>query len=141
MKRLLVVIPPERLPDGFIEAVISRAGPVGAEVRALYVIDALWFRYSGSDWLSTGPSRAEFDLYMRETLRRAGEGLIGELALAAREAGLAFSSEIQEGPQVMTILRAAFTCNADLIAAAPNHPDIKALIKKSRCTVHVYPRK
>jgi len=139
VNRLIVAIPPGGLPEGFTDAVMARAKRSGAQLMALYVIDEVWSRYSGADWLSTGHSRSEFDGYMKATLRAEGERLINTLSGAAEREGVAFSSEILEGPPGEAVTNAARSIDTDEVVTAPDFPELETVKKKSHCPVILYP--
>lgn len=139
LTRILILIPPHELPEGFITAAIEHARASGAEIKCLYVIDALWFNYSGADWLSEGASRAKFDLYMRETLRAEGEGFIERMSRAVKDAGLVFSSEIVEGAPAEAALMAASSIAPDAIITTAGFPGLSEVQKRHGDRVVVYP--
>jgi len=138
LTRLLVLIPPHEIPDGFIAAIIEHARASGAEVKALYVVDKLWFNYSGGDWLSGGASRAGFDKYMRETLRAEGDSFIERLSRAVEDAGLAFSSGIVEGDPAEFALKSASESAPDTLMTVAGFPGLGALRKKYTGMLIIY---
>jgi hypothetical protein len=132
MPRLLVAIPPGGLPEGFVEAVMGRAKDMGAELRALYPVDARWFGFSGSDRLTGASSRAEFDAYMRSCLNEEGGRLTRELSAAARLAGVEFSCDVAEGAPAEAALKAAAGFGADAIMTTAGYPELDTLEKAAR---------
>jgi hypothetical protein len=137
MNRYLALLPPGGVPAGYIDSIINTAKEAGSGLKAVYVVDSVWFNYSASDWLSTGPSRAGFDEYMRDTLRQEGEALTREFHEAAAGAGLQVSTEIAEGDLALTLVKAARDFGAGAVIIPSGQKDMKALLEKSGITVIV----
>ena len=138
MKTFLVVLSPHGAPPGFFDASVRMAAGEGAALEALFVVDSIWFRYSGSDWLSTGPSRAEFDSYMHETLADEGGSQIEALSLAARRLGVAFSGRVMDGDTPGAAASLAGLLDADALIIPCSHPSLQAIRKCSGCPVLEY---
>lgn len=137
VKKLLVAVFPGRDNDALFRAVTKRAAASGAEVTALHVIDPVLLRYAGADWLSTGPSRADYESYIQEMLPRQGDELILGLIKEARASGTKLTARIARGEPDEEILRTAASMGADEIIAAHDCPCLKAIEKKSACPVLV----
>jgi len=136
MKRYILLLPPGGAPEGCFEAAAGLAKADGAELKAIYVVDSIWSRYSAADWLSTGPSRSDFDRYMQDTLRREGEGLIDGFSRAAAEAGLSVTAEISEGDPAEALIKAARSWHADAVVVPSGQKKLKAVLEKTGLVVH-----
>lgn len=138
MKRLVVFLPPGGAPQGYLEAAVSRAVEIFAEVHAVYVVDALWGRYSSADWLSTGPSRAEFDEYMKATLLAEGSGMAEALASLADKAGVLSSYETGEGDPAEILAGIARGQAAVEVIMPSGRPELDAALGGVGCRVFRY---
>jgi nucleotide-binding universal stress UspA family protein len=114
-----------------MEAAVERAAATGMGIAAVYIIDSSWGRSIGSDWISTGQSRREFEHYMGASLREEGEGLLKAFRGAAEAASIQFAGSITEGDPAEEIVKFAAKAGASLIIAAPSLPCIKALRKRA----------
>jgi nucleotide-binding universal stress UspA family protein len=114
-----------------MEAAVERAAATGMGIAAVYIIDASWESCTGSDWISTGQSRCEFEEYMNASLLAEGEGLLKLFSKAAEAAGVQFVGSITEGDPAEEIIKFAAKAGASLIIAAPSLPCIKALRKRA----------
>jgi nucleotide-binding universal stress UspA family protein len=138
MNRTLVAVFPGDDASRFFRAVIERAAATGAEVTALHVIDPVWLRYSEADWLSTGPSRADYETYMQATLLIQGEALMRGLAEEARaSSGVTFTARISRGEPAVEIVRAAVSIGAGEVILSGACPCLGTIKKKSPCPVLV----
>jgi nucleotide-binding universal stress UspA family protein len=138
VSRMLVAVFPGDDASGFFKAVMERAAASGAEVTALHVIDPVWLRYSEADWLSTGPSRADYESYISDTLIEQGERLLRDLIEEARaSSGTAFTARISRGEPAVEIVRAAVSIGAGEVIVSGACPCLVAIKKKSPCPVLV----
>lgn len=138
MRALIALLPPHKAPDGYYEAACAEAKRLGHDLLGLYVVDAVWFRFSGADWLSTGPSRADFDAYMRATLRTDGEEILGRLGEAAENAGLSYAARVVEGDPAAVTAAVTREPGADAVFVPKDHPALGALLKSPPCRIVIY---
>lgn len=128
---ILAFLPPGGVPGGYLEDIAGRAALSGSSVTAVYVLDSVWSRFSSADWLSTGPSRAEFDRYMRETLLAEGKAMADGLRLLAEKAGVSFRYEVVKGDPADAIASSARAAGAHEVIVPHGHdlagcaPDVK----------------
>jgi nucleotide-binding universal stress UspA family protein len=139
VRKALAAVFPGDDTSGFFSAVIERAAASGAEVTALHVIDPVWLRYSEADWLSTGPSRADYESYMRDTLLEQGERLLLDLMEEARSSSsvTAPTTKIAYGDPAEEVIKAATAIGAAEIIASAGCPCLREIKKKSPCPVLV----
>lgn len=138
MGTILAMLPSGGPPHGFYKAACREAGRLGHGLLGLYVVDALWFRCSCADWLSTGPSRAEFDAYMRDTLRGEGEVMLAEFKSVAEGIGISFTSRLDEGDPAEVASAAAREVGAEAVFVPAGHAGLDTLLNKPPCRVTVY---
>ncbi len=108
--KILLAIDDSKYAEAAIRQVIAQAGPKGADVKVLHVVEPTPLFPDGQSW-GYGP---EFDS-MRKEQEKQGEELVSRAAKALRDAGCKVTTAVEWGFPKLVILDQAAEWHADLI--------------------------
>jgi len=108
--KILLAIDDSKHAEAAIQQIIAQAGPQGAEVRVLHVLEPAPVFPDGQSW----GYDTEFGMVRKEQERQAAE-LVSRAAKALRSAGCKVTTAVEWGFPKLVILDQAAEWHADLI--------------------------
>jgi nucleotide-binding universal stress UspA family protein len=108
--KILLAVDDSKYAEAAIQQIIAQAGPKGADVKVLHVVEPAPLFPDGQSW-GYGP---EFGI-MRKEQEKQGEELVSRAAKALRDAGCKVTTAVEWGFPKLVILDQAADWHADLI--------------------------